>query len=216
MTSLPVPLSAGDEDGDVAGRDAVDFADDVPHGGALEDGEGVPLMVSRARRRVLASSFWRRYSTAFCTSASSFSPSNWTFLRRKLKAPRLMASTAQETASLSLGAPVRTMTWVSGQRFLTWGSRARPSASGSLTSSKHDVGLFQGKGPLERGAAVGGGDLVVLFQERRQHGALALVIVNYQDFTLHRNSSWLRTQAASKGAEQGADARRSAGANRSG
>ena len=76
----------------------------------------------------------------------------------KLKAPRLVASTAQDTASSSSGAPVRTMTSVSGQRFLIDWQQFQSVAVGQLNVQQHQVGLFLRERLFQRRFALSLGD----------------------------------------------------------
>ena len=184
-----------DEDGDIARRDAVDLADHVPHGGALEDGrrgsahrlEGAP---ESAGLLVLALGF-----DGVLHVGQQLLAVELDIFAEKIEGAALDGLDRPGDGLVVAGSAGQDDDVGVGPAFPELGQQVQPVGIGQLDIQQDQVRLVLGQGPLERGAAVGSRDLVIVFQERRQDSALVFVIVNYQDFALHRNLLRLRTQA---------------------
>ena len=185
-----------DEDGDIARRDAVDLADHVPHGGALEDGrrgsahrlEGAP---ESAGLLVLALVF-----DGVLHVGQQLLAVELDIFAEKIEGAALDGLDRPGDGLVVAGSAGQDDDLGVGPAFLELGQQVQPVGIGQLDVQQDQVRLVLGQGPLERGAAVG----------RRRPGnqssrsavktaALVFVIVNYQDFALHRNLLRLRTQA---------------------
>ena len=130
------------------------------------------------------------------TLARTLGKLNSADFQRKPKAPLLAASAAQVADPPSVGAPLKMMTSVAGQRCLIAGSKRSPLASGRFHVQEHHVRLFIVQGLVQRRAAVRLGDMVVSLENGLEEFAHALLIIDDEDLCPSRpagkNLRWRR------------------------